>query len=64
MTGHKTDINYTLVNQTINIYKSNKGSKNLKTSPQKKFNENIQSTSNNYALFKSVNEKSEDLKTI
>ena len=32
---HKTEYNYTLVNQTINMYKSNKGVTNLKTPPQK-----------------------------
>ena len=64
MTGHKTDINYTLVNKTINIYKSNKGGKTSKLPPPEKFNENIQSTTNNYALFKPINEKPEDLKII
>ena len=34
MTEHKKE-NYTLVNQTINIFKSNKGVTNLKTSHEK-----------------------------
>ena len=35
MTELKTEYNYTLVNQTINIYKSNKGATNLKTTHKK-----------------------------
>ena len=34
-TEHKAEYNYTMVNQTINIYKSNKGVTNLKTLNEK-----------------------------
>ena len=62
-TKHKTEYNYTLVNQTINIYQCNKGVTNLKT-PTKKVNENIQSTTGKYTLFIPVTEKSKECKTI
>ena len=63
VTEHKTEYNYTLMNQTINIYKSKKGVTNLKTSHEKG-NKSIQSTTNKYKFFIPVTEKSEECKTI
>ena len=58
-TEHKTEHNYTLVNRTINMYKSNKGVTNLKTPHKKRLTKifNQQLTSIHYLYPKPKSQK-------